>query len=256
LYIAAAIISIIFGLRSFSEADGVIEESLSIIIPAIFCILLYKMNQAKNRREMQEQKVHKEQAEKQNKINGEIEKAQSDFAFGPLSAKIIGGSGYTFVKNQPINLGISASSLIILKKETLERIEINFDGINELEISGPGTVTTSAGVVGGGFGLEGFLKGAVAASIINAATTKSSTNTFIRVLSKTGEIYLHTTEMEPAILKMNFSPAFVSLANRSKRATANSGVGIAEEIERHQKLLKDGTISQEEFDTAKKKIIA
>lgn len=214
------------------------------------------MNQAKNRREIQEQKALKEHAEKQDKINEEIKKAQSDFIFGPLSAKSIGGSGYPLAKNQPINIGMSTSSLIILKKEPIERIEINFDEINELEISGPGTVTTNAGVVGGGFGLEGFLKGAVAASIINAATTKSSTNTFIRVLSNTAEIYLHTTEIEPTILKMNFSPVFVSLANRTKRAVASPGGSIAEEIERLQKLLKNGTLSQEEFDTAKKKIIA
>ena len=137
----------------------------------------------------------------------------------------------------------------------MQRIETPFNEIIELEISGPGTVTTNAGISGGGFGLEGFLQGAVAATVINAATTKSSTNTFIRLLSSTGEIYLHTTEIEPAALKMKLSPVFVNLANRSKKATGNSGGSIAEEIERLQKLMKDGVLSQEEFDSAKKKII-
>ena len=255
MYIVAAILSILFGITSFVAGEGFIEKSISVIIPALLSILFYKMNQVKNRREASERIAEKQQIEKQNRIKNEITQAQSDFIFNPLSVRNIGGSGYPLKQDQPLNFGINKSSVVFFNKESLQRIETPFNEIIELEISGPGTVTTNAGISGGGFGLEGFLQGAVAATVINAATTKSSTNTFIRLLSSTGEIYLHTTEIEPAALKMKLSPVFVNLANRSKKATGNSGGSIAEEIERLQKLMKDGVLSQEEFDSAKKKII-
>ena len=255
MYIVAAILSILFGINSFVAGEGFIEKSISVIIPTLLCILFYKMNQVKNRREASERIAEKQQIEKQNRIKNEITQAQSDFIFNSLSVRNIGGSGYPLKQDQSLNFGINKSSVIFFNKESLQRIETPFNEIIELEISGPGTVTTNAGISGGGFGLEGFLQGAVAATVINAATTKSSTNTFIRLLSSTGEIYLHTTEIEPAALKMKLSPVFVNLANRSKKATGNSGGSIAEGIERLQKLMKDGVLSQEEFDSAKKKII-
>lgn len=255
MYIVAAILSILFGINSFIAGEGLIEKTISAIITTLLCILFYKMNQAKNRREASEKIIEKQKIEKENRIKNEITQAQSDFIFNPISARNIGGYGYPLKQDQPLNIGINKSSVVFFNKESLQRIETPFNEITELEISGPGTVTTNAGISGGGFGLEGFLQGAVAAAVINAATTKSSTNTFIRLLSNTGEIYLHTTEIEPAALKMKLSPVFVNLANRSKKAAGNSGGSISEEIERLQNLMKDGVISQEEFDSAKKKII-
>ena len=127
--------------------------------------------------------------------------------------------------------------------------------IHEIEVGGPGTVTTNVGVSGGGFGLEGFLKGAVTAAVINAATTKSSTNTFARILSTEGEIYLHTSSKEPAALKIVFSPVVVQIANRSRKSNANAQATVAQEIEKLHKLKQEGLLDEAEFKAAKNKLL-
>ena len=235
----------------------IIGKAVGIIFITSLILLLYGIINDKYKQKKRTTKILKEKLEEKRILNNKIMELQASFNFEPIYVKNIGGSGYPLQQDQALNFGLTNDSLILVKKDDPpESIEISFENINELEISGPGKVVTNAGIAGGGFGLEGFLQGAVAAAVINAATTKSSTNTFIRLLSNTGEIYLHTTEIEPTALKMKLSPVFVNLANRSKKATGNSGGSIAEEIERLQKLLKDGVISQEEFDIAKKKIIS
>lgn len=183
-----------------------------------------------------------------------ISKIENDFGFKSIGAKNVGGSGYTLSQGQQINFGINKSSIIIIKiNDLMDVIDIPFEEVTEIEISGPGTVVTNAGVSGGGFGLDGFIKGAVAAAVINAATTSKTTNTFMRLMTATGEIYIHTSEIEPDSLKIKLSPVFVHLKNKSNQQIKIPSSSIAEEIERLQKLLKDGILSQEEFDAAKKK---
>lgn len=186
-----------------------------------------------------------------------ISSIERDFGFVSISGKSVGGSWYSLNQDQKINFGISKKSIIIIKiNDSLDVIDIPFEEINEVEISGPGTVITDAGMSGGGFGLEGFIKGAAAAALINAATTRKTTNTFMRIMTATGEIYIHTSEIEPDALKIKFSPVFVYLKNKSNQQFKIAGSSIAEEIERLQKLFKDGILTQEEFDTAKKKVIS
>jgi hypothetical protein len=105
----------------------------------------------------------------------------------------LGGSGYQLVQDEKLFLALAEDCLRLTRISDRVKFDIPFSNIHGIEVSGPGTVTTNAGVSGGGFGLEGFLKGAVAAAVINAATTKTSTNTFTRILSVEGEIYLHTS---------------------------------------------------------------
>lgn len=186
-----------------------------------------------------------------------ISSIEKDFDFFSISGKSVGGSWYSLNQDQKINFGISKKSIIIIKiNDLLDIIDIPFEEINEVEISGPGTVVTDAGMSGGGFGLEGFIKGAAAAALINAATTRKTTNTFMRIMTATGEIYIHTSEIEPDALKIKFSPVFVYLKNKANQQFKIAGSSIAEEIERLQKLFKDGILTQEEFDAAKKKVIS
>lgn len=243
-----------------SQKDS--EKIISVIIIIIVSFFFYKNYREKSEKNKKAKIAAENSAikaqEEEKSLNVKITEAQFDFTSSSFLAKNIGGSGFPFTMNQPLSAGISKSALIIIKRDSsAERIEIPFKEINELEISGPGTVTTNAGASGGGFGLEGFIKGAVAAAIINAATTTKSTNTFMRVLSTTGEIYLHTSAIEPAALKMKLSPVFVHLANRSKQqAVTHTKPSVSEEIRELKKLLEDGVLSQEEFDTAKKKVIS
>jgi hypothetical protein len=90
-------------------------------------------------------------------------------------------------------------------------VRIPFGNLRAIEITGPGTITTNAGIVGGGFGLEGALKGMLVASVINTMTSKTTTNTFVRIASKGSEVHLHITARDTRQLRLDLSPAFVAI---------------------------------------------
>ena len=155
-----------------------------------------------------------------------------------------------------MRLFVVADAIRIALSVSGASIDIPFTEIHEIEISGPGTTTNNAGISGGGFGLEGFVKGAVTAALINAATTKSSTNTFARMLTTTGELYLHTSQVEPAQLKIKMSQVFVYLANKARNTSGSNIQGaVAEEITKLHKLKQDGLIDDDEYKAAKSKLL-
>lgn len=173
-----------------------------------------------------------------------------------IECSYLGGSGYFFHESEKVRLFVVADAIRIALSVSGASIDIPFTEIHEIEISGPGTTTNNAGISGGGFGLEGFVKGAVTAALINAATTKSSTNTFARMLTITGELYLHTSQAEPAQLKIKMSQVFVYLANKTRTTSSNSVHGaVAEEITKLHKLKQDGLIDDDEYKAAKSKLL-
>lgn len=257
MYIFTIIVVIVIGLNHLILADGIISKLTVLLITIAVLFVLYKMQIQKTIRLRIESEAKNRQLQEMAAIETETARLQSDFIAGPFNAKKIGGSGYEIAKDQDLSIGVTRNSLIFIEKSGRpRRVEISFDEISEIEISGPGKVTSNAGVVGGGFGLEGFLQGAAAAAIINTATTKSSINTFVRIMSTTGEIYLHSSSVEPLQLKMQLSPIFVRLSNNSRLANSGGNRNIASELERIQELFRDGTLSQVEFEAAKRKILS
>lgn len=173
-----------------------------------------------------------------------------------IECSYLGGSGYLFHESEKLRLFVIPDAIRIALSANGASIDIPFTEIHEVEISGPGTTTNNAGISGGGFGLEGFVKGAVAAALINAATTKSSTNTFARMLTTTGELYLHTSQAEPAQLKIRLSQVYVYLANKARTSSgSNMNGAVAEEITKLHKLKQDGLIDDDEYKAAKGKLL-
>lgn len=190
-----------------------------------------------------------------------IEKAQAKLraltgqsVHKPLLAVILGGSGY------PTNPGAAAYLTSQREKIAINGvtddsvIEIPIAEITDMEISGPGTQTTNAGMIGGGFGLEGAAKGILAAALINAATTRSTTNTLLRVATHTGEIMFHFNDQDPPALRLTLSHLFVALEANKKGKTSTSG-DLADNLAKLQTLKDAGTLSEDEFVRAKQKLL-
>ena len=98
---------------------------------------------------------------------------------------------------------------------------IEYADVDRLEISGPGakTTTTSAGVIGGGFGITGALKGMAAATLINALTrkTKTTIDTVVDLKAGRSEMLLRTQTFEPAMLHALLSPVYYRIQEAKGR---------------------------------------
>lgn len=172
----------------------------------------------------------------------------------PILALVIGGIGVSEKPGAVVYLGTTDKLFIISSATDDDETEIPIESITSIDISGPGTQTNNAGIVGGGFGVEGALKGMIAASLINAATTRKKTDTFLRILTKNSEVHFHLNNIEPSGLRLLLSHLFVAVENR-KSETLAQPKGLAEEIAKLKSLNVDGAISDEEFAQAKKKLL-
>lgn len=127
--------------------------------------------------------------------------------------------------------------------------------VNSLHIGGQGAVTTGGGWIGGGFGLTGIVTGALIASALNQATTRHSIETVIYFQTMKGEVILLNNQFTPEHLRIMLSPAF-SRIEAAHRTTPASPVNVVEQLRQLGQLREAGTITQEEFQQLKAKLIS
>lgn len=190
--------------------------------------------------------------EERNKQQQFLNDLKSKCKHEPIVVVVTGGCGWDLRPNEPLLLTCREHSLHLSKVQTQTDLAIDFSELTEIEISGPGKVTTNAGVIGGGFG-EGAIAGILVASVINTLTTSSTTNTYLNIGTRLAEVLLHIKALGPKELRALLSPAIV--AYRGKRdefmTGKASGKSISEEIERLQMMRAAGTLSEDEFAKAK-----
>jgi hypothetical protein len=124
-----------------------------------------------------------------------------------------------------VSVAFSAEEMRLRIEEHEEQLVLGlpFTSVHAIEIGGPGAVTTSTGVIGGGFGIEGALQGMAIATVLNALTTQTTVNTIVHIDTDHGELFLHTSQIEPGALRLALSPAMWRLANRARHSQIPMG---------------------------------
>lgn len=177
---------------------------------------------------------------------------------GGREIKVIaqGGAGWQHLSGKSLLLSLSSDSLHLTDLDGIDEHSITFNRITDISISGPGTVTKGGGAVGGGFGVEGFLVGAAAASLINLLTTHTTTKTLVKICANGTELFLLTSNLDPDGMRLYLSPAFaqLSVAERDTSKTPAS-VGVADELSKLNELRKAGTINDDEFALLKGRLL-
>lgn len=126
------------------------------------------------------------------------------------SCVCLGSAGY------PISAGISCH---IVFSDTAVAVHANREvsfmvpmlELCSIDITGPGSVTSGGGFIGGGFGVEGALQGMAIAAVLNAVTTKSKIHTFITMITNVGELHFHYSGMEPSALRIALAGTFTTI---------------------------------------------
>jgi hypothetical protein len=143
------------------------------------------------------------------------------------------------------------------------RAGMPYEGVEDVEIGGPGLVKSGGGFSGGGFGVAGALEGMAIAGVLNALTTRTSVTTIVRLQGKDSEMFfLHTTSA-PEQLRMELSRALAAI--RAANAGVPQGTAAAPppaapvspvgELAELAGLLNAGLVTREEFEQLKAKIL-
>lgn len=170
----------------------------------------------------------------------------------PVDVVILGGAGWESHKGENFLLSLDKTNIYMSDLKELKNITIRIDKIMDIDISGPGKVTSDAGIIGGGFGFEGALKGIAIATVVNLLTTHSNTKTFIRLGQRDSEIVMLTSKIEPDQARLLLSAIFVKTKNIAIDVKSD---GISDELTRLHELKEKGVITESEFVKAKQKLI-
>lgn len=100
--------------------------------------------------------------------------------------------------------------------------EVPIADVLALDIAGPGEVRSGGGFLGGGFGVVGAATGMLAATVLNALTTRTEVESVLRLATEcgsggcAGEAILVNHELSPDALRARMSAVF--LAHEADRA--------------------------------------
>jgi hypothetical protein len=149
---------------------------------------------------------------------------------------------------------LDVEAWITLSSSLVPLLRIPYSAIEGLEFSGPGKVTTGGGFIGGGFGLSGAAKGMIAASVLNALTTKTKIHTMIRCECEDLELFFFYSTQTPDQLRIGLSEVLGKLRHPPQAIPASND--LLGKIERLIELRSGGLLSEEEFVRLKEKLIA
>ena len=167
----------------------------------------------------------------------------------------VGGTGFPITPGSRCSLTAAKEGIVVTARGmSSATAKVPYSELTAVQIEG-GVQTTGGRFIGGGFGLGAAVEGMMVASILNAASRKTKTNTLLRVGSRTGEILLHHGKLAPAQLRLELSPLFVQY-EAARRLSGHSAEDASRpdplaQLERLAKLRDAAAITEEEFQAAR-----
>lgn len=154
-----------------------------------------------------------------------------------------------------------AADGVSISATTGQQEHLSYEQIVTLQVTGS-TTTTSAGVIGGGFGVVGAAEGMLAASVINSLTRTTRTYCVIRLAATTAEYVFSSTTVEANALNMKLTPVQLRIRqassareNGQRTHTAAPPASMADELQKLASLRDSGILSDSEFATAKARLL-
>jgi hypothetical protein len=133
----------------------------------------------------------------------------------------------------------------------------SYGDVRQLEVGGPGAVRRNAGMWGFGVG------GIIAATGINRATTKTSINTLVKLVTTRAEYVFvsHVYGVQP--LQTSLAPVFTRMraaqsagTTVASESTGSPVMSISGQLRELAQLHEDGVLTDQEFDAKKADVLA
>ncbi len=164
----------------------------------------------------------------------------------PVEVVVLGGSGWEHVTGIRHLISIGDSNIRLGNLDSLTNQNVRISEILDFEISGPGTVTSGGGFIGGGFGATA-VGGIAIASVLNALTSYTKTKTLIRFSTASSECVMSSEKIDLEEARIYFSEAFVAV----RRKNPLDAGSLSGELVKLKQLHSDGVLSDDEFANAK-----
>ncbi|MGF7466634.1 hypothetical protein [Alcaligenes phenolicus] len=160
---------------------------------------------------------------------------------------VLGAPGFPFLPGDSVNLVFEGDTVSC--NSATRTIPFSLIEVADLSVNGPGTVVSGGGFIGGGFDVDGALTGMAIAGVLNALTSKKTTQTFIVLTTNFGELHLHYSLMEPTALRIFLGGIFVRLRFLNTQWRHERARVIEDQ-------LISGTISDAEAETFKARLLS
>lgn len=171
-----------------------------------------------------------------------------------VKVNVQGGVGWESLSGRELLLSLDSQCLFLTDLNAFSENSIPFNEVLNIEISGPGTTTTGGEFSGGGFGVQGFLVGAAASTVLNILTARTSTKTIVRIDTKGAEIFLLIDTREPDEVRLLLSPVYAATSLSETVYISNNNSQV-DEILKLNSLRESGVISEDEFSTLKSRLL-
>jgi Short C-terminal domain len=128
-----------------------------------------------------------------------------------------------------------------------------------MEVGGPGRIKSGGGFIGGGFGGTGALEGMAVASVLNSLSTKTRFETIITITSMDCQLICVWDQGGIRDIQLDLAPVFGRLrkAQQKQASSSASDVGdLVTQLAGLTELHASGALSDEEFESAKQRVIA
>ncbi len=166
--------------------------------------------------------------------------------------RLVGGSGIN-IESRAICSVLTLPDAVDVRAEVggIGVASIPYGEITDIDIAGSAR-TGSAGVIGGGFGLQGAAEGMLVASIINSLTRKTTIDTGLAIATAQGELLLNHDGVPARELRRRLSPLFTRVnAARHRGGGERTIDDPASQLERLAQLREEGLLTDEEFEAAR-----
>ena len=165
--------------------------------------------------------------------------------------KVLGGHGLPVQAADSLTLIFKNDELVLVRGEPVA--EVPYADIAALEIGGPGAQRHGGGFIGGGFGVAGAAEGMLIGAALNLLTTRTTVSTVVCLKTRSAELFLHTSNQTPDVLRMRLSPVFTILRQLEvdQGAAQADGGNAVDRLAKLAELLEKDLITREEFDKMK-----
>jgi hypothetical protein len=134
-------------------------------------------------------------------------------------------------------------------------VVMTYDEINSFDVGGPGAVKSGTRLWGGGFGLQGAAEGMLAASVINSLTSKVRVETVLTVRATLRGFVVVYAQETPEQLRIRLAGAIAQIEGRQRTASTSGETSVPDQLARLHELHSQGGLTDEEYATAKAKLI-